>query len=77
MNKQVSDKCNETSMKIIDIIEGLGFTVEDKSKLYELRALITNEVRHCVSDVVVDFYKNTAIVTVEEEINEQTTNTNS
>ncbi len=72
MNKQVSDRCEETAMKIINIIEGLGFTVEHKSKFYELRTLITNEMRHCVSNVVTDFYKNTAIVPMEEEKNEQT-----
>lgn len=67
MNKQVTDKCNNTTDKIIDIIESLGFTTEKEIMPGGLRALITTEIRRCVSNVVVDFYKNTAIIPVAEE----------
>jgi len=67
MNNQVTDKCNNTTEKIIDIIESLGFTTERKIMAGGLRALITTEIRRCVSDVVTDFYTNAAIVPVAEE----------
>ena len=67
MNKQVTSKCENTATKIIEIIDALGFTIEKKPKFYELRTLITNEIRHCVSDVATDFYKNVAIVPIEAE----------
>lgn len=76
MNVEVLNKCGNAADKIINIIDGMGFTTEKHVAEGELKALITYEVRNLLSSVVTDFYNNAALVPTNVVEDEQT-NTNS
>ena len=71
MNKEILNKCGKTADKIVNIVEGMGFTTEKRVNKWELNTLIAIEVRNLLNDVVTDFYKNCALVPVEPEVVEE------
>ena len=68
MNKEVTNRCANATNKIVNIVEGMGFTTEKRLAKGELNALVFIEVRRLINDVVTDFYKNAALVPVESEL---------
>ena len=70
MNREVLNQCAKAADKIVNIVEGMGFTTQKRIADGELKALITYEVRNVINDVVTDFYKNAALVPVEPEVDD-------
>lgn len=68
MNKEVSDQCVNTANKIVNIVEGMGFTTEKRLAKGELNALVFRELRQLLNGVVTDFYNNAALVPTEAEV---------
>lgn len=68
MNKEVSNHCVNTANKIVNIVEGMGFTTEKRLAKGELNALVFRELRQLLNTVVTDFYKNAALVQTEPEV---------
>jgi|ERR1035437_3577746 hypothetical protein len=66
MSDKISGLCYKTSDKIIDILDGLGYSSERKpSYENELRDLVAIEVRRNINEVGVMFYNNVAMVPIE------------
>lgn len=68
MNKEVSNHCVNTANKIVNIVEGMGFTTEKRLATGELNALVFRELRQLVNQVVTDFYNNAGLVPTEPEV---------
>ena len=65
MSDKISGLCYKTSDKIIDILDGLGYSNEKKpSYENELRDLVAIEVRRNINEVVTVFYNSEAVMPI-------------
>jgi hypothetical protein len=68
MKNEISELCYQTSDKIVNILDGLGYSSERKpSYENELRDLIAIEVRRSINETGIMFYNNVAMVPISKE----------
>lgn len=78
MNDKVTESCFKTSDRILNVLEGLGYSSERKPSYEgELRDLIAIEVRRNINDVVTEFYNSVAVKPISVTENNEETNVSS